>query len=631
MRQSHWKALIPALILLTSGCAATPDSPSSSATKTKIAITSQDDVTESQAEAMIANGQLADAALVYNRIADTRPSPEKEELKFMAVRLMINSGNTDEARRILMEMDIGLESPLFPEAVILDAKIRISKKDAITAISLLKNIFTQVPKSLEVEYLQTRIAALKQTENYFEAGRQHVSLHKLLTSEKQREANEQSILANFTLVEKKPLSEAIKKETDPILKGWLELAQLINKTQDPLRLTALINNWKRKYSTHPASSKLLGSLAPPSDNRPPDLSNIALLLPLEGNFANAAKAIRDGILSAYYQQTEKNKPVILIYDTSGDTPIADIYNKAISDGATVVVGPLDKKKIIDLASTTEISVPTLALNHVEDENFYVENLFQFGLSPEDEARQIALRAWYDGHNEAALIYPEGSWGERVANAFKLQWEQLGGRIASEEHYPAKKNDFSASINKLLNIDQSKERKKALSKLLGAKMRFEARRRQDIDFIFMGAFPRQARLIPPQLKFFDAGDLPVYTTSHSFSGKINRSSDRDMNGVIIGDMPWTLLGNKSSPVRKTVYNTFKKGVNKYSRLYALGVDAHNVLYFLNWLRGNTNAKLNGATGTIHMDPNNRLARDLTWARFTKGRPEVLALTPTLPSF
>ena len=351
---------------------------------------------------------------------------------------------------------------------------------------------------------------------------------------------------------------------------------------------------------------------------------------MDGPFGKAAKAIRNGFLAAYYHDSDRQtKPTINIYNTNSDTPIADIYNRALDAGATVVIGPLDKKKIVELTTTTDIAVPTLALNHLENEDYYASNLFQFGLSPEDEARQIAQRAWFDGHNEAAMIYPEGSWGDRVASAFKLHWEQLGGRIATEQHYPAKKNDFSASINKLLNIDQSKERKKSLAKLLKARMRFEPRRRQDIDFIFMGAFPRQARLIPPQLKFFDAGDLPLYATSHSFSGKINRSSDRDMNGVIIGDMPWTLRGNKSSPVRKTIYKTFRKDVGKYSRLYALGVDAHNVIYFLNWLRSNANARLNGATGTIHMTTNNRLDRDLTWARFSRGKPKVLALTPMLP--
>ena len=68
--------------------------------------------------------------------------------------------------------------------------------------------------------------------------------------------------------------------------------------------------------------------------------------------------------------------------------------------------------------------------------FFTANLFQFGLSPEDEAKQIAQRAWFDGHNKAAMIYPEGNWGKRVAAAFKQHWEQLGGRVASEQHYPA---------------------------------------------------------------------------------------------------------------------------------------------------------------------------------------------------
>ncbi|MDH5217164.1 MAG: penicillin-binding protein activator [Gammaproteobacteria bacterium] len=631
MRLSHWIILTPCAMLFAIGCASTPTTSSPGEVKAKIEIKSEDDITVSQAEAMIANGQLADAALIYNKVADTKSTPKREELKFKAIRLMVRSGNSNEARHILMDMDINIESPLYPEVVLLDAKIHINDRNPEMALSRLAHMESQLPDYLKIDFLQTRIEALKLTNNYQEAGLQHIALHGLLELDDQRRTNEQSILANFTLLSDKDLKTLLNQVGDTVTKGWIELARHIIKNKDPLRLSAIIDNWQRKYINHPASSNLLESLAPPNDNTPPDLSKIALLLPMEGTFGNAGKAVRDGFLSAFYHDTNRQtKPTIQIYDTSSKTPIADVYNRAISEGATIVIGPLDKKKISELTTTTDITTPTLALNHLENEEFFTANLFQFGLSPEDEAKQIAQRAWFDGHNKAAMIYPEGNWGERVSAAFKQHWEQLGGRIASEQHYPAQKNDFSAAINKLLNIDQSKERKKKLASLLKAKMRFEPRRREDIDFIFMGAFPRQARLIPPQLKFFNAGDLPLYTTSHSFSGKVDRSADRDMNKVIIGDMPWTLRGNKASPVRKTVYKTFRKDVGKYSRLYALGVDAHNVIYFLNWLRSNTNARLNGATGTIHMTTNNRLARDLTWARFSRGKPEVLALTPTLPS-
>jgi len=622
-----------AVIIFMASCSSGPSKPTApGAMKPKIEIKDQNDVNEDQAQALVENGQLAEAALLYNSIADTKSSPHREQLKFKAVRLMINSGNTAQATRILIDMDIQPEQAEFAEAAILQARIRVVERQADPALFILGSIEEKTPTELLVEFLQTRISALKLKQNYTEAAIQHMNLHNLLTTDEQRQANEQAIIENLALLPAKELRELMDKTPSVVGKGWMQLSLHLQETKDPLRLSGVIRNWRIRYSNHPASETLLAGLAPPVDNTPPNLSHIAILLPTEGPFASAAQAIRDGFLSAFYHAKDTNdKPVISLHNTAGTKPIQELYNEAVAGGATIVVGPLDKKNITELAANAQLSIPVLALNHVEDENFFAPNLYQFGLSPEDEATQVAQRAWFDGHNEAAIIVPEGSWGDRVVIAFRQRWEQLGGVVVTEERYPSKNNDFSTSITKMLNIDQSEQRKKNLSGLLGAKLAFEARRRQDIDFIFMGAFPRQARLIPPQLKFFNAGDLPIYTTSHAFSGKIDRGADRDMNGVLIGDMPWTLVGNNASPVRGEVYRTFRKNAQQLGRLYALGVDAYNVLYYINWLRGNTSARLNGATGIIHMALNNRLERDLTWARFTSGKPEVLALTPTLSSF
>ena len=195
--------------------------------KTKIEIKGEDDVTTSQAEAMVSNGQLADAALIYNKIADTKPSPEREELKFKAIRLMITSGNSNEARHILMDMDINIESPLYPELILLDAKIHVNDRDAKAAISRLSQVENQIPDYLRIEYIQTRISALKLTNNYLEAGMQHAALHDLLESSEQRLFNEQSILANFTLLSDKELKKHIKQTEKMITKGWLELSRHI--------------------------------------------------------------------------------------------------------------------------------------------------------------------------------------------------------------------------------------------------------------------------------------------------------------------------------------------------------------------------------------------------------------------
>ena len=71
----------------------------------------------------------------------------------------------------------------------------------------------------------------------------------------------------------------------------------------------------------------------------------------------------------------------------------------------------------------------------------------------------------------------------------------------------------------------------------AELEFEPRRRQDIDIVFMAAFPAGARQLMPQLAFHHGADLPVHATSHVWSGVPDPANDRDLDGVVFGDMPW----------------------------------------------------------------------------------------------
>merc|ERR1712000_3169 len=76
-------------------------------------------------------------------------------------------------------------------------------------------------------------------------------------------------------------------------------------------------------------------------------------------------------------------------------------------------------------------------------------------------------------------------------------------------------------------------------LLRESTEFEPRRREDADWVFLVALPQQGRMIKPALAFNFANDLPVYATSHVFSGVVNSLKDRDLNGVRFCDVPWLL--------------------------------------------------------------------------------------------
>jgi len=369
---------------------------------------------------------------------------------------------------------------------------------------------------------------------------------------------------------------------------------------------------------------------------------IALILPLNNKFAGAAAAVRDGFLTAYYAQLSSMAenpipgtiiPRIRIYDEGNSpTQISAIIQQAVNDGAQFIVGPLDKDAVNRLALDPALPVPTLALNFSEQDHRAVNddllqtqnNLYQMSLSPEQEARQVAERAWLDGHVRAAVINPGSAWGERVAEAFISRWVEFGGEIVETQTFDTNQSDYSLPIRQLLNVDESEARRNELNRLLGAKLEFVPRRRQDVDFIFMAASARQARLIRPQLRFHHAANLPVYTTSNSYSGVINAEVDRDMDGVIFADIPWTLGSPRPhSELKNAVETLWPASARLYTRLYALGVDAYNIIGELDRLHRNRADFFAGETGDLYLDTQNRLQRRLEWARFEGGVPQIIS--------
>ncbi|MCW8922317.1 MAG: penicillin-binding protein activator, partial [Gammaproteobacteria bacterium] len=64
---------------------------------------------------------------------------------------------------------------------------------------------------------------------------------------------------------------------------------------------------------------------------------------------------------------------------------------------------------------------------------------------------------------------------------------------------------------------------------------------------------------------------------------------------------------------------------YTRLFALGIDSYHILYNLNLLSKYPYARFAGQTGNIYMDENNRLHRELLWAKFRRGSARYIDTT------
>ena len=131
---------------------------------------------------------------------------------------------------------------------------------------------------------------------------------------------------------------------------------------------------------------------------------IALLLPLTGAQSAAAISVRDGFLSAYYSQPAAERPGLRIYDTA-QMSIAAALNQATGDGAGLIVGPLTRTEATAAAGYSGPRPPILILNAITGAVPAGNTLYQFALSPEEEARQVARRVIADGNRAGVALVP----------------------------------------------------------------------------------------------------------------------------------------------------------------------------------------------------------------------------------
>ena len=411
---------------------------------------------------------------------------------------------------------------------------------------------------------------------------------------------------------------------DTNLSGWLDLALLHRETPALTDLPARIDNWRRVYPGHPATPHVTSITGAPLGAQGQRPRQIALLLPLASSYGKAAQAVYEGFTAMHEADRSASQTNIVLYDTGAEAELAAVYYQlAIDEGAQFVVGPLGKKSVDALVVGSPLGTPTLLLGNTDQPIDPNQSVFQMGLPPEEEAEQVARRAYSDGHRLAAVLYPNTPRGQRMDAHFRSAWQALGGTSIVSQQYVEADIDHSQRIKQLLNIDESELRQRRLATLLRTNLEFKPRRRRDIDFIFMVANFKQGRLLKPQINFFHGHDVPVYSTSDIFAGRPNPILDTDLNGIVFGGMPWMLAPHNASVRRYRALQGDWHGQNTpLDRLYALGADAYNIIPMLNELKSQPGSNYQGLTAILRSTPMGRLKRELQWARFNDGEPEIM---------
>ena len=509
---------------------------------------------------------------------------------------------------------------------LLSTEIALAEQNLLLASELIAEIKPKT-RNQQVQLYAAKADFDYLSGNYMSAIERRVQLDPFIFDLKAKSQNKQKIWAALSNIPTSQLTS--QRSNNAITSGWLDLAKVMRSGQQNIaQLEDDLLDWGTRHPTHPVGHTFLTGLIEDYQIDTSGIKRIAVILPMNGNLAKVSDAIKNGFLSAYYSDSDSPiKPTITFYDDSNpDSTFEQVYQQAILDGATNIIGPLNKSTINQLSQQEELRLPVLTLNYSADDYSYTDNLFQFGLSPTDEARQVAELAIRENKMRAAVFYPDSKWGNRLKTAFTEHYEALGGRVLSSADYTTNSNDYRRPVKAMLNLNLSSIRRRKVEHIISATTKYEPYRRQDIDMIFLAATHRSARGIMPAFRFHHAGDIPVYATSHVYTGKINRELDRDLNGLIFCDLPWVL--QNSSALLKT-FNTNWPQQKSLTRLFALGIDAYHLIYNLDYLKNKDYAFYAGQTGNIQLTSANRITRKLLWAKFQKGKPVKFETAISIP--
>jgi outer membrane PBP1 activator LpoA protein len=573
-----------------------------------------------RASELIRSGDHAGAAALYEKLAAETSGSDSAEFRLRAAREWLAAGHAADADRVLASLPAGLTQQQTLEQNLLRIQSALVSGRGDDAWRQVSSMPAPAAQPAAARYYETRQQVAIATGHLLDGIRSELARERLIGPGDARLARSE-LLGQLRAAAERGVSLAPPPGSDATVRGWLEAASVaVDNSRNPTLGATRLAAFRARYPSHPALAALSGEPGVGIEEAPAALAaapHVALLLPLTGRTSAPAAQIRDGFMTAYYEVPAATRPRLRVYDTAV-TSIADTVAQAQAAGATFVVGPLTREEVVAAGELTTSRPPILALNFLPADRPTPERYFQFALSPEDDARAVARYIGATGKSRGVVLTPEGDWGTRVAAAFDEELRAAGGFVLGQSSFGSTtRNDFSGSIMNVLRTDDSQTRQNRIQATVGQKLDFEPRRRPDIQFIFAPSQPGAARQMRPQLRFHLAGDIPTYTLGDAYEP--HPTANQEIDGMMFPDMPW-MLGDEGlmGDVREEGRQAFGDMKNR-GRLFAFGYDAFRIASSLQ--RG---APINpqGLTGTLSIDAQGRVRRDLQWVRIKNGVPTPL---------
>lgn len=606
----------------------------------------------------------------------------KTDWQLLAIRALMKEGKYPQASQQINQLPQQLSDARQQELRLLNAQLRLSNQDYNGAQQWLGQVDVEaLSKDQQVRYYALQIGAMQ--------GRPSLPLLRAYIAQEpllQGDEHQKNIDATWQALLQMPQEQAnnlVINADENTLQGWLDLLGVYRANGSaPEALKSAIKDWQTRYPQNPAAKSLPTALSQLQNITQASTSTIALLLPASGQAQVFASAIQRGFNDAKNgaltpstppavpqtadaaspdQQTAaagdanavvspaaaaitpsaqpENQPAdssmaaapaaaaqVRVYDTSSQ-PIQQVLQQAQQDGATLVVGPLLKSNVEQVAnSQTPLNV--LALNEPEQIQNH-PNLCYFALSPEDEARDAAHHIWNQGKRQPLLLVPRSSLGDRVSKAFAQEWQTLGGSTVLQQQFGSIA-ELKQGINSgagialsgtPLTVQQAEPQSIAIAGLTipapQASAPAPAAPGGDPDAVYIVSTQDELQLIKPMIvmRTGSRSNIALYASSRSFQAGAGPDFRLEMEGLQFSDIP--LLSGANPALMQQAARSFN---NDYSlvRLYAMGIDAWTLANNFNQMRQTPGFAIDGNTGKLSASQDCVINRKLAWNQYQRGQ-------------
>jgi len=575
-----------------------------------------------QARRMEAHGDYRQAGTAWLQAAQQSRGQARAEARLNAAQAYSKANDLASAWEAVAPLDIAALTPDQRLAGI-EAKARLAlathrPQQALFALA--------AAPSAPGEAAQLRLLELA-GRAYFDADQPGAGLKALVERGRLLADQPQQALSNdellwMLLIDSSTLPSAMG--VSPVGQGWIALARIWRTGwEQPKQFASQLSDWRAAHPDHPANQGLIAEIMADEQARLSYPGRIALLLPLSGPNAAQARAVQAGILAAYYRG-QGSQPTLTIYDTDGSaTGARKAVAEARSAGADFILGPLTVAGVQGAASDVR-DTPELALNYLPGQGTPPPEFYQFGLSPDQEARTSSEQAVARGLSRAVVLVPDDDWGTRVATAFTRHLTLLGGRVLATTTFRPQAQNFGAALSSAFGLNASMEREQRLAAVLGQPLGFSPHRRQDIQFVFFAASSYDtALLIPSQIAYNHGIGLPMYSISNVYQPGNNAP---DLDGVHFPVMPWFLAGKgAAAATRDQLAKLFPQDWGQFAPLYGLGYDAWRLVPLLAHGQQPLAQPVRGVTGSLSMGANQVIQRRADPGRYRNGVLAPVAAT------